>query len=73
MSVTTIHNLDLTQSMTLHERAVARIPGGAQTNSKRPSQFALGGYPIYADRGKAVRLWMWTAIAILTWCKHWGR
>lgn len=45
-------NLELTQSLALHARAIARIPGGAQTNSKRPSQFALGGYPIYAERGE---------------------
>jgi glutamate-1-semialdehyde aminotransferase len=45
-------NLELTQSLALHTRAKARIPGGAQTNSKRPSQFALGGYPIYAERGE---------------------
>lgn len=50
--MTTPSNLNLTQSLSLHARAVARIPGGAQTNSKRPSQFALGGYPIYADRGE---------------------
>lgn len=45
-------NLELSKSLALHARAKARIPGGAQTNSKRPSQFALGGYPIYAERGE---------------------
>ena len=45
-------NLELTHSLALYQRALARIPGGAQTNSKRPSQFALGGYPIYAERGE---------------------
>jgi glutamate-1-semialdehyde 2,1-aminomutase/spore coat polysaccharide biosynthesis protein SpsF len=44
-------NLDLTRSLALHARAKARIPGGAQTTSKRPGQFAFGGYPIYADHG----------------------
>jgi glutamate-1-semialdehyde aminotransferase len=50
--VKTYENLELSQSLALHARATARIPGGAQTNSKRPSQFALGGYPIYAERGE---------------------
>ena len=45
-------NLELTKSLALHARAKVHIPGGAQTNSKRPSQFALGGYPIYAERGE---------------------
>jgi glutamate-1-semialdehyde aminotransferase len=45
-------NLKLTHSLELHARAKVRIPGGAQTNSKRPSQFALGGYPIYAAHGE---------------------
>lgn len=43
-------NLRLERSMALFERASARIPGGAQTTSKRPIQFAFGGYPIYAER-----------------------
>ena len=44
-------NLKLAKSLALFDRAQKRIPGGAQTNSKRPSQFAYGGYPIYAERG----------------------
>ncbi len=44
-------NLKLTESLALFDRAQKRIPGGSQTNSKRPSQFAYGGYPIYAERG----------------------
>lgn len=50
--MSTLSNLELSHSLALHQRAIARIPGGAQTNSKRASQFALGGYPIYAERGE---------------------
>ncbi len=50
--MSTLPNLELTNSLSLHARAKTRIPGGAQTNSKRPSQFAFGGYPIYAERGE---------------------
>ena len=45
-------NLDLHRSLELFTSAQARIPGGSQTNSKRPSQFAYGAYPIYADHGR---------------------
>jgi len=45
------NNLTLDRSLALFTRAVQRIPGGAQTNSKRPAQFAFGGYPIYAEYG----------------------
>ena len=44
------------QSFDLFQAASRRIPGGAQTNSKRPSQFAPGGYPIYADQGSGGRI-----------------
>lgn len=50
--MTSYPNLNLTESLALHQRALARIPGGAQTNSKRASQFALGGYPIFAAQGE---------------------
>ncbi len=43
-------NLPLARSLDLFARAQQRIPGGTQTNSKRPIQFAFGGYPIYAER-----------------------
>lgn len=44
--------LTLARSLSLYERAQRRIPGASQTNSKRPYQFALGGYPIYAASGR---------------------
>ncbi|MEZ4861480.1 MAG: aminotransferase class III-fold pyridoxal phosphate-dependent enzyme [Caldilineaceae bacterium] len=50
--MTTPSNLTITRSLELFARARQRIPGGAQTTSKRPSQFAFGGYPIYAERGE---------------------
>ncbi len=52
----TVNNLPLGRSLALFARAQQRIPGGSQTNSKRPSQFAFGGYPIYAERGQGGRI-----------------
>lgn len=49
-------NLSLQRSLDLFARAQQRVPGGSQTNSKRPAQFALGGYPIYAERGEGGRI-----------------
>lgn len=54
--MTTVPNLSLQRSLDLFARAQQRIPGGSQTNSKRPSQFAFGGYPIYADHGSGGRI-----------------
>ncbi len=48
--MSTTKNLPLQRSLELFARAQRRIPGGSQTNSKRPAQFALGGYPIYAEQ-----------------------
>ena len=33
------------------------MPGGSQTTSKRPAQFAFGHYPIYATHGRGGHLW----------------
>ncbi len=33
------------------------IPGGSQTNSKRPQAFAFGRYPIFAARAEGSRIW----------------
>jgi glutamate-1-semialdehyde aminotransferase len=33
------------------------IPGGSQTNSKRPGAYAFGAYPIYAARAEGARIW----------------
>lgn len=54
--MSTINNLSLQRSLALYDRAQRRVPGASQTNSKRPSQFAFGGYPIYAERGKGGRI-----------------
>jgi glutamate-1-semialdehyde aminotransferase len=45
-------NLTLENSLRLFEKAAQLIPGGSQTSSKRPTQFAPGGYPIFAERGQ---------------------
>lgn len=41
----------ITRSKALLAEAERRIPGVTQTFMKRPTQFAPGFYPIYADRG----------------------
>lgn len=51
LALRTPTNLNLARSLALFRRAGQRIPGGSQTTSKRPVQFALGGYPIYAAEG----------------------
>ena len=47
----------LDQSLALWQRAQQVIPGGSQTNSKRPSSYAFGHYPIYAGRAQGCRIW----------------
>lgn len=44
------------RSLALFDEAVALIPGGSQTNSKRPSAFAHGAYPIYFESGQGGRI-----------------
>jgi glutamate-1-semialdehyde aminotransferase len=41
----------------LYARAVELIPGGSQTNSKRPAGYAPGAFPIYIQRAKGCRVW----------------
>lgn len=50
-------SLDLTASLRLWDEAVELIPGGSQTDSKRPGNYAFGQYPIYAARAKGARIW----------------
>lgn len=49
--------LHFEQSLRLWEEAERLIPGGSQTNSKRPGHYALGAYPIYAARSEGSRIW----------------
>ena len=49
--------LDLAESLRLWDEAVELIPGGSQTNSKRPGNYAFGQYPVYAARAKGARIW----------------
>jgi len=49
--------LKLDQSLRLWHEAEQLIPGGSQTNSKRPQHFAFGRYPIYAARAQGCRIW----------------
>lgn len=45
------------RSLELFERAQSLIPGGTQLISRRPSLFAWGVSPIYAQRAKGARMW----------------
>lgn len=49
--------LNLTRSLELWQEALDLIPGGSQTNSKRPQAYAPGAFPIYVERGKGSRVW----------------
>lgn len=49
--------LNLQRSEELYARAVELIPGGSQTNSKRPQGYAPGVFPAYVERGKGCRVW----------------
>ncbi|HJN17606.1 MAG TPA: aminotransferase class III-fold pyridoxal phosphate-dependent enzyme [Armatimonadota bacterium] len=49
--------LKLDLSERLYEKAVELIPGGSQTNSKRPAGYAPGAFPIYIQRGKGSHVW----------------
>ncbi|HLW60631.1 MAG TPA: aminotransferase class III-fold pyridoxal phosphate-dependent enzyme [bacterium] len=51
----TIHSFD--RSLAEFRRALAVIPAGSQTNSKRPGRFAFGRYPIYASHGRGGHIW----------------
>jgi glutamate-1-semialdehyde aminotransferase len=50
-------NVKLDKSLELYGRALRVIPGGSQTTSKRPDQFAPGAFPIYLERGEGCRVW----------------
>ena len=43
--------------MELYERAEALIPGATQLISRRPSMYAKGTSPVYAERAKGARFW----------------
>jgi glutamate-1-semialdehyde aminotransferase len=49
--------LNLSKSLEIWSRAEPLIAGGSQTNSKRPSAYAPGAYPIYVDRSQGCRIW----------------
>ncbi|MCC7353605.1 MAG: aminotransferase class III-fold pyridoxal phosphate-dependent enzyme [Anaerolineae bacterium] len=51
------NRLNLDHSLALYQRAVAVIPGATQTRSKRPTQYALGAYPIYLDHTQGSHVW----------------
>src|SRR5947207_15396928 len=45
------------RSLELHQRALELIPGGTQLISRRPTQYANGVSPIYANRARGARFW----------------
>ncbi|MBC8351015.1 MAG: aminotransferase class III-fold pyridoxal phosphate-dependent enzyme [Planctomycetes bacterium] len=45
------------KSMKLYERACQLIPGGTQLISRRPTRFACGVSPVYAQRASGSRFW----------------
>lgn len=49
--------LCVAQSLRIWEEATSLIPGGSQTNSKRPQHYAFGKYPIYTARAEGSRIW----------------
>jgi glutamate-1-semialdehyde aminotransferase len=49
--------LSLGESLRIWKEATRLIPGGTQTNSKRPKNYAFGHYPIYASRADGCRIW----------------
>ena len=51
------NQLNVNKSLEIWARAEQLIAGGSQTNSKRPSGYAPGAYPIYADRSQGCHIW----------------
>ncbi|HEX2184001.1 MAG TPA: aminotransferase class III-fold pyridoxal phosphate-dependent enzyme, partial [Chloroflexota bacterium] len=49
--------LSIQESLRWWARAERVIPGGSQTNSKRPAHFAFGRYPIFAARAEGSHIW----------------
>lgn len=49
--------MHLDKSLALWEHGRRLVPGGSQTNSKRPANFAFGAYPIYAARAQGCHIW----------------
>ena len=55
------------KSMALYERALARIPGGTQLVSRRPTRVANGVSPVYAERAKGARFWDVDGFEYIDW------
>jgi len=45
--------INITKSLEIYRKSVKIIPGGSQTISKRPENFAFGSFPIFLEKGKA--------------------
>jgi glutamate-1-semialdehyde 2,1-aminomutase len=57
MSVAAERHSRVQRSMELYHRALELIPGGTQLVSRRPTRFACGVSPVYAERARGARLW----------------
>lgn len=52
-----MQSLNLRRSFELYERGLHLMPGASQTNSKRPTSFALGAFPMFIEKGRGARVW----------------
>jgi glutamate-1-semialdehyde 2,1-aminomutase len=51
------HSSRIPRSMNLYARALDLIPGATQLISRRPTRYAFGVSPVYAQRAKGARFW----------------
>ena len=49
-------HLPINQSLKLYEQGRQLIPGASMTNSKRPSEYAFGAFPIYIESGHGAKV-----------------
>jgi len=49
--------INIKKSLELYKRISKVIPGGSQTTSKRPENFAFGAFPIFLEKGKGSHVW----------------
>jgi glutamate-1-semialdehyde aminotransferase len=49
-------HLNINQSLKLYEQGRQLIPGASMTNSKRPSEYAFGAFPIYIESGHGAKV-----------------
>jgi len=60
------------RSMEIFRRAKELIPGGTQLISRRPSRFAYGITPVYAERAQGAHIWDVDGHEYVDWCSSAG-